>query len=357
VLEGSSTLAPGTRLGGLTPDRRIVLAATRAGFHSVKSASRAGASYAGPQRLLVLPGNVLPQAAWLRALLVRPMEPETLHVDAPAAAMIDTADPARVLDAARECRDIAALARALAPDVPIASLAPDPEGRFVVRGRDDVRAAERWLLRGLIKRTEGFMSRHFERKVSTAITRRLVDTPVTPNAMTLVSVAIGLAAAPFFLAAAPALQTTGALLFLLHSIVDGCDGELARLRFQESRGGALLDFWGDNVVHVAVFGCMALGWSLASHSAWPLLAGAAAIAGTLGAAATVARRFVSERSVGAAGSIATRLTDTLANRDFIYAVIILALFGHAAWFVVIAGLGTPAFVLVLVLGGAARRSR
>ena len=28
--------------------------------------------------------------------------------------------------------------------------------------------------------------------------------------------------------------------------LDGCDGELARLKFKESRWGGLLDFWGDN---------------------------------------------------------------------------------------------------------------
>src|SRR2546426_3192414 len=38
---------------------------------------------------------------------------------------------------------------------------------------------------------------------------------------------------------------------LAHSILDGCDGELARLKFQHSRWGAVLDFWCDNVVHVA----------------------------------------------------------------------------------------------------------
>ena len=70
------------------------------------------------------------------------------------------------------------------------------------------------------------------------------------------SVLIGLAGAAFFVSPRPALQFTGALLFLLHSILDGCDGELARLKFQESRFGGVLDFWGDNVVHSAVFASM-----------------------------------------------------------------------------------------------------
>ena len=43
--------------------------------------------------------------------------------------------------------------------------------------------------------------------------------------------------------------------------------ELARLKFLESRTGAILDFWGDNVVHVAVFSCMAIGWSVHAAAA------------------------------------------------------------------------------------------
>ena len=110
-----------------------------------------------------------------------------------------------------------------------------------VSSPDDRRRAEKWLLSGLVKDTEGFMSRHFERKISLAVSRVLSATSVTPNQMTLVSVVIGIAGAFFFLSSRPALQTVGALLFLLHSILDGCDGELARLKFQESRFGGVLD--------------------------------------------------------------------------------------------------------------------
>src|SRR5262249_33713388 len=160
----------------------------------------------------------------------------------------------------------------------------DPRGRYPVVSRSDVAGAETWLLRSLIKTREGFMSRHFERRISLALTRRLSTTSITPNAMTLVSVTIGLASAPFFLSSLPAWQLAGALIFLSHSILDGCDGELARLKFLHSRLGALLDFWGDNVVHVAVFSCIAIGWSFDVGAAWPLVVGAIACLATLVAA-------------------------------------------------------------------------
>ena len=106
--------------------------------------------------------------------------------------------------------------------------------------------------------------------MSLQISRLLAPTAITPNQMSLVSVAVGFCAGPFFLSSRPLLQTIGALLFLAHSILDGCDGELARLKFQQSHLGGVLDFWGDNVVHVVIFACMAVGWSLAAGAAWPL---------------------------------------------------------------------------------------
>ncbi len=133
-----------------------------------------------------------------------------------------------------------------------------------IRNPGDLRAAERRLLRALIKDTDGFMAKHVDRRISLAVSRRLAATSITPNQMTLISVAFGLLGAPFFLSAQPIWQTIGALLFLAHSVLDGCDGELARLKFKESRWGGILDFWGDNVVHSAIFACIGIGWSWSS---------------------------------------------------------------------------------------------
>ena len=114
-------------------------------------------------------------------------------------------------------------------------------------------------------------------------------------------------AAAFFLSSRPLMQTIGALLFLAHSILDGCDGELARLKFQQSRWGGILDFWGDNVVHTVIFACMGVGWSLAAGSIWPLALGAAAVFGTLGSAGFVYRRVM--RGKDGADTLFTSVSD------------------------------------------------
>ena len=235
---------------------------------------------------------------------------------------------------------------------------PPSEVGIPVHTTEDLAAGEKWLLSRLTKETDGFMARHFDRKISLEISRRLARTSITPNAMTLVSVGIGLAGAPFFLSSRPALQTIGGLLFVLHSIVDGCDGELARLKFQESRWGGILDFWGDNVVHVAIFSAAAVGWSLSTGSAWPLLLGALAVAGTLASAGFAYFQTMRTPTEGplftqvtAASGPGARLANALARRDFIYLVLALSLFGKANWFLVLAAVGAPAFFVALVLLG------
>ncbi len=355
---------PDTVVMGLPLLRRIVLAAERAGFDRVLVHPRAcpeprllqgtravllcpAALDEVPGRLVLLPAHVLPQARWLRSLREMPLDPGTPGIDPAVAVTIAGAESGPTLRSAGD--GVPDLIADLGRRRPHVVRVGDPGGRFTLVGADGPRAAEQWLLQSLIKDTEGFMSRHVERRISLSITRRLVGTSITPNAMTLVSLAMGLFGAPFFLSSDPLLQVAGGLLFLTHSILDGCDGELARLKFLESPIGARLDFWGDNLVHVAVWTSMAIGWSLEVGSRWPLVAGALAVAGT-----ALSAVLVSRRSSTAPPDATARLADAVANRDFIYLVLLLACFGKAHWFLVLVALGTPIFML-LVRWGARRR--
>jgi phosphatidylglycerophosphate synthase len=362
---------PGTAVAGVAVLSRIALEARRAGLRPVLGSGLHGAAEATPvvppdaveaaptppgrQRILACPANVIPQSRWLRAIAQAPVEAETLYVDPAGVALIETEDPGKVLAEAARCARIGELLGALGARFRRVPASFDVNGRFSLRDPSDVAAAERWLLRSLVKDSEGFMSRHFERRVSLAITRRLVRTRITPNAMTLVSLTVGLGSAPFFLSPRPVWQLTGALLFLTHSILDGCDGELARLKFLESRSGAMLDFWGDNVVHVAVFGCMAVGWSLATASALPLFLGLAAI-GAVGVASAVLSGTGLQPKPPGTEATAALIVDALANRDFIYLVLALATVGRAWWFVALVAVGTPIFVLAALWANRDRRT-
>jgi phosphatidylglycerophosphate synthase len=354
------------RLLGVTLLRRMEVAAERAGFGGVtvvEDGPGGAATTVPPGRLVVLFGAVLLEPGALRSLAETAVEPERLYHDGKSVAWIETSNPPALLRALSH-----------AGDGPLAGLAagwkaltavPRLRSACAIREGGDLARAERWLLARLLKDKEGFMSRHVERKISLAISRRLAPTSVTPNTMTGVSVAVGLAGAAFFLSPRPVLEFAGALIFLLHSILDGCDGELARLKFQESRLGGVLDFWGDNLVHVAVFGCIAVGWSRTSPGPWPLALGGAAIAGTLLSAGLVYFRTMTVprggplfRSVSRQSETRlSRFADHLARRDFIYVVVILAALGKAHWFLALAGFGAPLFFLILLVVARAESDR
>jgi phosphatidylglycerophosphate synthase len=357
AVNGDGHVSDDTIVLGVPLRRRIALAAGRAGFARAMKAADVNGTIPGRSRIVLLPANVVPQTAWLRELREMPLTPETIYIDPSGAAVLETNGPVRVLKAAGRGTPADELIAELAGTFAVRERAPHPNERFPIRTRAEVGAAERWLLRSLIKANEGFMSRHVERRISLALTRWLVRTPATPNMITAISVGIGLFGAPFFLSPDPLFQVVGALLFLAHSILDGCDGEIARLKFLESRGGAVLDFWGDNFVHEAIFACMAIGWSLSSHSVWPLILGALAVAGTLGAAAIASRSFIAGEALTGTDRSLARLVEAFSHRDFIYLIALLAAFGRAQWFIALAAAGAPLFLLLLAWVGRKHRTR
>jgi phosphatidylglycerophosphate synthase len=230
---------------------------------------------------------------------------------------------------------------------------PLPEGAScyveLPAGRD---GALSWLMQLGAKAQDGFMAKNFDRHISLAVSRLLLETPVSPNMMTIFSTLIGVYGATLFLEPSASSRMSGAILVWLHSVLDGCDGELARMRFQQSAYGATLDFWGDNLVHVALFGCMAVGFSRADASVLPLIAGAMAVVATVGSALLVdrSRTTAGVQQVGT-GPFA-KLAHMLAARDFIYLLLVLAYIDRTYEFLWMTAIGSMLFfALMMSLGG------
>lgn len=219
-----------------------------------------------------------------------------------------------------------------------------------------------WLMASGRKGADGFMARVFDRRISMSVSRALLDTPVTPNMMTLASSALGVVGALLFCAGPGASSAAGALLVWLHSVLDGCDGELARVRFQESAFGSDLDFWGDNVVHLVLFASLAVGLRAAGPHVAVL--GAAACLTTAASAWTAWGHRLRRRAAaggprpetgvaeeGAGGGVRARLArleNALAQRDFIYLLIAAAFLGRTYEFLWISALGGVLFFAVML---------
>jgi CDP-L-myo-inositol myo-inositolphosphotransferase len=107
--------------------------------------------------------------------------------------------------------------------------------------RAALRKAEHYLISSLGKPTDGPVSRYFNRPLSTRLTRYLVRTGITPNQISIISFCLSLVAAAFFFFTSYLPLLAGGLVAQISSVIDGCDGEVARLKFRESRFGGWFD--------------------------------------------------------------------------------------------------------------------
>jgi len=114
-----------------------------------------------------------------------------------------------------------------------------------ITGPEQIPSAERWLLRGSGKSRDGFVSRYLNRPISRMVSQFLVKTSMTPNLWTILITALPVIGFFFFIRGTYAGFVIGALLFNLHSILDGCDGEIARAKYLDSEKGPGIDAIGD----------------------------------------------------------------------------------------------------------------
>lgn len=222
-----------------------------------------------------------------------------------------------------------------------------------VASSSDVRAAEDALFRSLARSDDNVFARYVDRALSRAISRRLAPYPVTPNQITVFSTFLGIAGALTLLHPSYAAGAIGSILFFLHTVVDGCDGEIARLKFQESPWGARLDLVGDNVVHGFLFPCMALHAHFTDPEGPFLLLGAMALAGVGATWAAVYWLFVRSRP----SRLVVRCFELFANREFAYLVLVLGLAGRLEWFVWAMAFGLWLFPAALLAAWALGRRR
>ncbi len=194
-------------------------------------------------------------------------------------------------------------------------------------------------------KTDGFMARNFDRYISRFFSKRLVSTGIHPNWFTVIGMSIGLVGAWFLSHPGYAQRLIGSFLFVFCIMVDGVDGEIARLTLKESTFGHYFDIVTDNIVHAAIFLALPVsfyretGNPVYLKSLWILLIGVAFAAFS---AYYCIFRFEERYS----GKILT-VFDKLASRDFAYLIALLAIFDKLEWFLWGATIGSYLFGMAL----------
>jgi phosphatidylglycerophosphate synthase len=149
------------------------------------------------------------------------------------------------------------------------------------------REAEDAVFAALFRPDLGFVARRLNKPISVRFTRRiLVATAITPNQITLVAAAFGLVGCALIAAGGYAAMVAGFACQQIQSILDGCDGELARVRMQQSKLGAWLDTFVDDVLNVLITIAIGIGLARSGAGAW------AAAVGIAGGAMLVASNLI-----------------------------------------------------------------
>ncbi|HVZ74888.1 MAG TPA: CDP-alcohol phosphatidyltransferase family protein [Polyangia bacterium] len=118
--------------------------------------------------------------------------------------------------------------------------------------------AEDAIFAELLRGDLGLVARYLNKPISFRLTRHVFcRLPFSPNQITLGAGLVGLVGAAFISMGSYAAVVLGFFLAHVQSILDGCDGELARVRFQRSAIGEWLDTFVDDGLNLALVAALA----------------------------------------------------------------------------------------------------
>jgi phosphatidylglycerophosphate synthase len=291
------TVEPSARLAGLPIAERVLRPARRAGYDRIivwlpAGQCKAAAERRLPRLLRSIGGEVViatTEDEWRLALA--PLAPDEVVTAIGAGTVVSTAllADARDIPVAGDLpRDVPAgpdwrvsgVVRLLAsaaskPAALLATLAERrtralalPSGKQVADGLGrlalrivtpaDLAEAETTIRRASYKDTDAKVAR-FNRRMSLPISIALLPTPLTANQLSVILVAVGFYSAWLFSTGHYWSGVLGGFLSLAASVLDGCDGEIARLKYQESALGCWIETFGDYSYYLAIFVGLTVG--------------------------------------------------------------------------------------------------
>ncbi len=184
------------------------------------------------------------------------------------------------------------------------------------------------------------------------LARRLVtplkDSRATPNHLTTVRLAFGLAAAAAFLPGTYGWTNIGALLLILSNFLDHTDGELARISGKTSRIGHIYDLASDALVTILLFLAIGVGVGAKVGS---VLQMPPAILGLV-AGSTIALIFYLRMRIEAMAGKAASKQGSLAGfetEDVLYLLPLVTVFNGLTPFLIAASIGAPLFAVWVVI--------
>jgi phosphatidylglycerophosphate synthase len=197
---------------------------------------------------------------------------------------------------------------------------------------------------------DSLITRILSRPASRLLTRMILNTPISPNQITLISLFLGLVSAFLFFQGSYGTGVIAAMLLVLSTWVDGADGEIARLKFMETGIGKKLDIYSDNIIHFLVFTAIGCGVYFKTDENIFLYLGGLAGLGGLTAFFLLSPILLEKRSPNNQlfHINEPELAEKFANRDFIHFILLVSVVDQMEIFIAVAAVGANLFAGYLV---------
>ena len=99
----------------------------------------------------------------------------------------------------------------------------------------------------------------------TPLSKQLIKTPLTPNMISVLINVIGFMSGPFYALGHPVI---GAICMQIATILDRCDGEVARIKLMETKKGQWVDTISDQVSMLSFYIGLPIGYYAINNSGW-----------------------------------------------------------------------------------------
>ncbi len=156
-----------------------------------------------------------------------------------------------------------------------------PQYLFYVKEKSDIKKAEQFLTENIRMRAPGWIARNINKKISLPLSLAMAEKHIGPNAITAFNLLLGLSSGFFAAGGTYLSMLTGGLIFQLASIIDGCDGEVAKLLHRSTKFGQVFDTISDNLALLSFVIGMIIGSAKYTGSSWPYAGGAIMLAGVI----------------------------------------------------------------------------
>jgi phosphatidylglycerophosphate synthase len=188
--------------------------------------------------------------------------------------------------------------------------------------------------------TEGFVSAHINRRFSRPLAKLFARTPLTPNQMSFLSFIAAIGSFSLFLTGH---NVWAGIVVQISSVLDGVDGDLARIKKMKSSFGGFFDAILDRYSDFAILGGLTF-WALQFEARFDnMIVVAAGLAATVGSFMISYSRAKAETSFG---KPFPGLMGSLMSRDArLFIVMIGSIVGHGTLTLVFLGAMTNLVVV------------